>query len=229
MAQFVTLDSRRAKAHSAPSREALLAQWEAQSRRAETEALSAVPDAALGRRGDSPAPHLAFGMETGRILAAAVADAQQRKATFSRYELTRMINRYLPDYLGGLPGEQVTGLLEELTDAGAAAGRPGGHGAADRTGDGARAAGVPARRRAEPVAQARRRDLHHPRHAGHRDAPAARRGADRRAEACAAARRRGASHMRVTSAGRSGSCGSTCCASRPVSPTGWHQAAGSSC
>jgi len=51
MAQFVTLDSRRAKAHSAPSRDALLAQWEAQSRRAETEALSAIPDAALGRRG----------------------------------------------------------------------------------------------------------------------------------------------------------------------------------
>ncbi|HUY45233.1 MAG TPA: MobF family relaxase, partial [Streptosporangiaceae bacterium] len=123
MAQFVTLDSRRAKAHYAPSREALLAQWEAQSRRAETEALSAVPDVALGRRGDSPAPHLAFGMETGRILAAAVADAQQRKATFSRYELTRMVNRYLPDYLGGLPGEQVTGLLEDLTDA---ALRPGG-------------------------------------------------------------------------------------------------------
>ena len=50
MAQFVTLDSRRAKAHSAPTREALLAQWEAQSRRAETEALSAIPDAVLGRR-----------------------------------------------------------------------------------------------------------------------------------------------------------------------------------
>ena len=39
-----------------------------------------------------------------RILAAAVADAQRGKATFSRYELTRMINRYLPDYLGGLSG-----------------------------------------------------------------------------------------------------------------------------
>jgi len=123
MAQFVTLDSRQAKAHSAPSREALLAQWEAQSRRAETEVLSAVPNVVLGRRGDSPAPHLVFGMETGRILAAAVADAQQRKATFSRYELTRMVNRYLPDDLGGLPGEQVTALLEELTEA---ALRPGG-------------------------------------------------------------------------------------------------------
>jgi conjugative relaxase-like TrwC/TraI family protein len=125
MAQFVTLDSRRAKEHSALSREALLAQWEAQSRRAETEALSAVPDAALGRRdGSSAAPP--FGMEMERILAAAVADAQQRKAAFSRYELTRMINRYLPDYLGGLPGEQVTGLLEELTDQALRPGSPAG-------------------------------------------------------------------------------------------------------
>ena len=122
MAQFVTLDSRRAKAHSAPSREALLAQWEAQSRRAETEALSAIPDAALGRRAPGRA-RPPSGAEVDRILAAAVADAQQRKATFSRYELTRMVNRYLPDFLGGLPGEQVTSLLEELTDE---ALRPGG-------------------------------------------------------------------------------------------------------
>ena len=48
------------------------------------------------------------GKEVDRILAAAVADAQRSKATFSRYELTRMINRHLPDFLGGLSGEQVT-------------------------------------------------------------------------------------------------------------------------
>jgi conjugative relaxase-like TrwC/TraI family protein len=115
MAQFVTLDSRRAKAHSAPSRETLLAQWEAQSCRAETEALSAIPDAVLGRHRAWRAAGRPSGWELRRILAAAVADVQQHKATFSRYELTRMINRHLPDYLGGLPGEQVTGLLEELT------------------------------------------------------------------------------------------------------------------
>jgi len=123
MAQFVTLDSRRAKAHSALSREALLARWEARSRRAETEALSAIPNAALGRRDFGADPRPPSGTDLDRILAAAVADAQRRKATFSRYELTRMINRYLPDFLGGLTGEQVTGLLEELTSE---ALRPGG-------------------------------------------------------------------------------------------------------
>ena len=125
MAQFVTLDSRPAKAHSAPSRETLLARWEAQSRRAETEALSAIPDAALDRRDTGAEARLPSGPEISKILAAAIADAQRSRATFSRYELTRMINRYLPDFLGGLSGEQVTELLEELTSE---ALRPGGPG-----------------------------------------------------------------------------------------------------
>jgi AAA domain len=123
MAQFVTLDSRQAKAHSAPLREALLAQWEEQSRRAETEALSAIPEAVLGRREAGAEARLSAGAQVDRILAAAVADAQQRKAAFSRYELTRAVNRYLPDFLGGLSGEQVTRLLEDLTGE---ALRPGG-------------------------------------------------------------------------------------------------------
>ena len=53
MAQFVTLDSRRAKAHSAPARAALLARWEAQSRRAETRALSTIPEA-VAREAHAP-------------------------------------------------------------------------------------------------------------------------------------------------------------------------------
>jgi conjugative relaxase-like TrwC/TraI family protein len=123
MAQFVTLDSRQPKEHSAPSRETLLARWEAQSRRAETQALSDIPDAALGRGDTDAGARPPSGAEIERILLAAVADTQQRKATFTRYELTRMINRYLPDFLGGLPGERVTRLLEELASE---ALRPGG-------------------------------------------------------------------------------------------------------
>lgn len=125
MAQFVTLDSRPAKAHSAPSRETLLARWEEQSRRAETEALSAIPDAALGRRDISAEGRPPCGPDMTQVATAAIADAQRSKATFSRYELTRMINRYLPDFLGGLLGEQVTALLDELTGE---ALRPGGPG-----------------------------------------------------------------------------------------------------
>ena len=126
MAQFVTLDSRQPKAHSALTRESLLSQWEAQSRRAETEALSTIPEAALSRVDSSAEARPPSGVEVDRILAAAVADVQQRKATFSRYELTRMVNRYLPDFLGGLPGEQVTSLLEDLTNEALRPGSPNG-------------------------------------------------------------------------------------------------------
>jgi conjugative relaxase-like TrwC/TraI family protein len=58
MAQFVTLDSRPAKARSAPSREALLAQWEAQSLSAETEARSA-PSPTRRSAGAIPTPRRA--------------------------------------------------------------------------------------------------------------------------------------------------------------------------
>jgi conjugative relaxase-like TrwC/TraI family protein len=123
MAQFITLDSRQPKAHSAPSRETLLEGWEAQSRRAETEALSAIPGAALGRLDARAEAGVPSRESITAILAAAVADAQQHKATFSRYDLIRMINRHLPGFLGGLSGDQVTSLLDELADE---ALRPGG-------------------------------------------------------------------------------------------------------
>ncbi len=125
MAQFVTLDSRRTKAHSAPSREELLQGWEARSRRNEVQALSDIPDAAFrGRVAGSPDARASLAdSEIDRVLAAAVGDALCSKSVFSKYELIRMINRHLPDYLGGLSGAQVTALLEELTDR---AVRPGG-------------------------------------------------------------------------------------------------------
>ncbi len=158
MAQFVTLDSRQPKAHSAPSRETLLVRWEAQSRRAETQALSDIPEAALGRGDVGAEARPPSGAEVERILTVAVADAQRCKATFTRYELTRMVNRYLPDFLGGLSGEQVTRLLEELASE---ALRPGGS-AETVLLTAPEMVPVPSayRRADEPVAQARRGGLH---------------------------------------------------------------------
>ena len=122
MAQFVTLDSRAPKAHSAPSREELLARWETRSGAGETQLLSEVADAAL-RGGAAGRAGVLAGAEVGRVLAAAVAEVLNGRSVFTRYELIRMINRHLPDDLGGLSGERVTGLLEELADL---ALRPGG-------------------------------------------------------------------------------------------------------
>jgi conjugative relaxase-like TrwC/TraI family protein len=115
MAQFVTLDSRPAKEHSASARAELLARWEAQSRAAEKQALSAVPGAALDRRGPARATaRAADTQQVDQVLEAAVADAVRSKPAFTRYDLIRMISRHLPVGLGSPDGKQVTALLEEL-------------------------------------------------------------------------------------------------------------------
>lgn len=54
--------------------------------------------------------------QINRILQSAVADAQRAKAVFSRYEVTRAINRHLPSWLGGLPANAVRQVLEDLTE-----------------------------------------------------------------------------------------------------------------
>jgi conjugative relaxase-like TrwC/TraI family protein len=126
MAQFVTLDSRSRKEHSAPSREALLARWEAQSRGAEAQALSAIPGAALGRRGPGRVLAPFTDAQIDLVLSAAVADVVRSKATFTRYELIRMISRHLPGWLGGLDGPQVTALLDDLAGRALAPGGPSG-------------------------------------------------------------------------------------------------------
>jgi conjugative relaxase-like TrwC/TraI family protein len=125
MAQFVTLDSRPAKAKSAPVRADLLAGWEAQSRAAETQALSAIPGAALNVRGQArAAPREADAHQMDRVLAAAVADAVRSKATFTRYDLIRMISRHLPLSMVSPDGEQGTALLDELAGRALAPGGP---------------------------------------------------------------------------------------------------------
>jgi hypothetical protein len=128
IAQFVTLDSRQPKAHSAPSRGELLARWEAQSRAGEAQALSDLPRPALDRRtaSRSGGAGLITDAEIDRVLAEAVADALCRKSVFTRYELIRAINRHLPPYLGGLTGPQATALLDELAGRALARGGPGG-------------------------------------------------------------------------------------------------------
>lgn len=70
MAQFVTLDSRPAKAHSAPTREALLAQWEAQSRRA------------APRRDRGARRHSGCGAPRARFRLGAGSDEERRRGPY---------------------------------------------------------------------------------------------------------------------------------------------------
>jgi hypothetical protein len=110
---------RKPKAKDAPSPRQELEAWEAQSKAKEVGLLSKIPAAVLNRinpaRAQQAAAELAQA-ELDRVLHAAITDAQEAKSTFTRYELTRYINRHLPDYLGGLDEERVNKLLEQLTD-----------------------------------------------------------------------------------------------------------------
>jgi len=124
MAQFVTLDSRQRKAHSAPSRAELLARWEAQSRAAETQALSSIPGAALIQRDPARATPEVAVARIDLVLAAAVADAVRSKPAFTRYDLIRMISRHLPACMSIGDGRHATAVLDELADKALAPGGP---------------------------------------------------------------------------------------------------------
>jgi conjugative relaxase-like TrwC/TraI family protein len=119
LAQDATKDTKnpKVKGAHAPSPAEQLRQWEERTTAAEVDQLSTIPGKTLGRINPAatPAPDLAA-EDVDRVIAAAVADVQVAKATFTRYELTRAINRHLPDYLGGLHAERVEAVLEQMTD-----------------------------------------------------------------------------------------------------------------
>src|SRR5690606_30848674 len=55
-------------------------------------------------------------LDMDRVVAAALADVQQEKPSFTRFELARALSRHLPTSLGGLPAQRVGALLEEMTE-----------------------------------------------------------------------------------------------------------------
>ena len=128
MAQYVTLDSRRAKPrheHAVP-RAVTLAGWQAEMRAAELGALADIPARVIGSLDPDTAPGIsALGeAELRRITSAAVAEVQESRAVWGRSQLLAAIDAQLPGWLGGLDAAGVRALLEELTDRALA----GGHG-----------------------------------------------------------------------------------------------------
>jgi conjugative relaxase-like TrwC/TraI family protein len=122
MAQYAgkLTKAKKLKLKDAPSRQAELAKWEKLTTDKEIGLLSQIPDRALGRftaRKAAQAAKEMADLDYQKVLAAAVADAQAAKSAFTRHEVLRHINKYLPAYLGGLPEERLEALLEELTDA----------------------------------------------------------------------------------------------------------------
>ena len=126
------------------------------------------------------------------VIETALADVQQRKAAWTRADLTRAINDALPDHLGDLDGADVARLLDGLTDAGAGATRAARR--AHRPGDDAAARRAAAGQRRSRPTQAPGSDaVRHPGARAHRARARRGRRAARRRGAAAAESRSGSS------------------------------------
>ncbi|MGK4586066.1 MobF family relaxase [Kitasatospora sp. HPMI-4] len=114
ISQFVTLDLRESKKHTAPTRESLLERWEAHAIAQTRESLKDVPAKV---RWESLQADEVKPFDPSRVIDQAIASLQVEKSTWTRPDLIVALNKELPDCLGALGAEQVTGLLGELADA----------------------------------------------------------------------------------------------------------------
>ncbi|GAY10918.1 MobF family relaxase [Pseudonocardia sp. N23] len=113
LSRQATFATRRAKSHDGQTREQLLSRVDAQLRSEVAGGLAGVAQAALAAREGRPAPQ-EWSLQA--VIETALADVQQRKAGWTRSDLTRAINAALPDYLGTPDGVDVARLLDELAD-----------------------------------------------------------------------------------------------------------------
>lgn len=117
MAQFVTLDSREAKSHGpAPSREAMLARWEAQATASEVGALSGIPEQVCGRV-DAARTAEADALADARardIQRAALAQLESERAAWNEFDLVAAIAQHIPDEFSTLPAESTRALVQQL-------------------------------------------------------------------------------------------------------------------
>ena len=113
LAQQATLATRAAKSHDGETREQMLDRVNVRLRADIAGGLGQIADTALGARRDGVEP-MAFNPQA--VIEIALEDVKTRKSGWTRSDLTRAINSALPDYLGAPDGQQVTELLDQLTD-----------------------------------------------------------------------------------------------------------------
>jgi hypothetical protein len=119
MAQFATLNSRRAKPRRqhAPTREEMLDGWTAQATAAELGGLADIPARVTGSLAPGAPGITALGAaDIDAVLSAAVADVQGRHAAWTRSQLLAAVDAHLPGWLGGLDAATVRRVLADLTD-----------------------------------------------------------------------------------------------------------------
>ncbi|GAA4893170.1 MobF family relaxase [Actinomycetospora straminea] len=117
-----TMATRRAKSHEGETREQLLDRIDRQLRDEVAGGLRDVAEDVLAARHDNPSA--AQSWSPTAVLETALAEVQAKKAGWTRADLTRAINDALPDTLGVADGDDVTTLLDRLTDKGIALATP---------------------------------------------------------------------------------------------------------
>ncbi|MGH3460719.1 MAG: MobF family relaxase, partial [Kribbellaceae bacterium] len=110
-----TFATRQAKSHDGETVAERLERWDAQLRAEVAGGLAAVADRVLGQGGSATDREAAVWSERA-VLETALADVQGTKAAWIAPDLTRAISNALPDNLGPLSLDQVTDLLDGLTD-----------------------------------------------------------------------------------------------------------------
>jgi conjugative relaxase-like TrwC/TraI family protein len=113
MSQHATVETRKAKPDHPPTRAELLERWEAEASQVLRGGLASVVAAAdVGNDRDIAGE--AF--DPARVIAGALWEVQQDRASWTRHDLIAGINRQLPDCLGGLTAVQAQTLVEDLTN-----------------------------------------------------------------------------------------------------------------
>jgi conjugative relaxase-like TrwC/TraI family protein len=107
-----TFATRRAKAHEGETTEQRLERVDRELRAEVSGGLAQVAADVLALAGKEPT---AQPFNVDAVIETALADVQSTKASWTESDLARAINDALPDYLGGLSGEQVQRLIHGLT------------------------------------------------------------------------------------------------------------------
>ena len=113
LSQAVTLESRPGKSAEFKTVEEELDEWSERLRTEVDTTMERIAHESIARV-DAADSNTAFRPDV--VIEQAVAQVQDTKAAWTRYDLLRAINDKLPPALGGLDGDHVRALLEELTD-----------------------------------------------------------------------------------------------------------------
>jgi conjugative relaxase-like TrwC/TraI family protein len=111
-----TMATRKSKSHDTETVQERLERWDRQLRAEVAGGLATVATDVLALAHTEPPRAQPF--DPDAVIDTALAEVQATKAAWTQSDLARAIDHALPDYLGGLDGEQVARLIDGLTGQG---------------------------------------------------------------------------------------------------------------